>query len=270
MLQEAKNKYSIETLKERNVSYDHEHGLTQEDVDMANRYVELIERTRSEMTPQVGDRLVYVSRHGDHYPYALIDDERNGSLSVCEQPYVPFVWPVAGSIRLSVSGGAFHSIDPKELKFVKWTEGSFKDWGHCGACAHGAVTFTAKVPQWIYREPEPLYGDFTTETFRRFYLHKDSEARNLYQSLDIAFHNEGDFQQFLQDYEGTVFQGNWENQIVVWCFHREYVFLPLSEWEKIDAPAVERRLDFHPEQVKIVKDMERHITYFHRIKPQNS
>ncbi len=49
MLQQAtKEKYSIETLRERNVSYDHEHGLTQKDVDMANSYVELIERTRSE------------------------------------------------------------------------------------------------------------------------------------------------------------------------------------------------------------------------------
>lgn len=60
MSQQAKkkNKYGIETLKRLNVSYDYEHWLTQDDVDMANRYVELIERTRSEMTPQVGDRLV--------------------------------------------------------------------------------------------------------------------------------------------------------------------------------------------------------------------
>lgn len=43
MLQQmAKNKYSIETLRERNVSYDHEHWLTQEDVDMANNYVQLM------------------------------------------------------------------------------------------------------------------------------------------------------------------------------------------------------------------------------------
>ena len=56
---------------------------------------------------------------------------------------------------------------------------------------------------------------------------------------------------------------------MVWCFRREYVFLPLSEWEKIDAPAVERRLNFHPEQVKIVKDMEKHITYFYRIQSQD-
>lgn len=32
MLQMAKNKYSVETLRELNVSYDHEHGLTQKDV----------------------------------------------------------------------------------------------------------------------------------------------------------------------------------------------------------------------------------------------
>lgn len=71
--QATKEKYSIETLRERNVSYDHEHELTQEDVDMANNYVKLIERTRSEITPQIGDRLVYVTEHGDYYGNALID-----------------------------------------------------------------------------------------------------------------------------------------------------------------------------------------------------
>ena len=92
---------------------------------------------------------------------------------------------------------------------------------------------------------------------------------NLYHGDGIAFRNEAEFRQFLKDYEGTVFKGNRENQIVVWCFRREYVFLPSDEWEKIGAPAEERRLNFHPEQVKIAKDMEKHITYFYRIKPQN-
>ena len=92
--QVTKEKYSIETLRERNVSYDHQHWLTQKDVDMANNYVELIERTRSEITPQIGDRLVYVTEHGDYYGNALIDSRsaKEGYLSVCEQPYVPFVW----------------------------------------------------------------------------------------------------------------------------------------------------------------------------------
>mgnify|MGYP001099034262 CR=1 FL=1 len=125
MLQATKNKYGIETLKELNVLYDREHWLTQEDVDMANRYVELIERTRSEITPQIGDRLIFLSRHGDYYANALIDsaDEKKGLLSICEQPYVPFVWQAADNIRLCVSGGAFHHIKKDELKFNGWTEG---------------------------------------------------------------------------------------------------------------------------------------------------
>lgn len=270
----SKEKYSIETLREWNVSYDHEHWLTQEDVDMANSYVQLIERTRSEVTPQIGDRLIYVSRHGDYYGNALIDDAdtEQGLLSVCEQPYVPFVWKEEDCIRLSVSGGAFHHINSQEMKFLKWTEGAFKDWGHCGACANGSVTFFAKVPLWSYAESNPMYGNFTTETYRKFYLNKrtEQEEGNLYHGDGIAFRNEAEFRQFLKDYEGTVFKGNRENQIVVWCFRREYVFLLSAEWEKIDAPAEERRLNFHPEQVKIAKDMEKHITYFYRIKPQNS
>ena len=198
--QVTKEKYSIETLRERNVSYDHQHWLTQEDVDMANSYVELIERTRSKITPQIGDRLVYVTEHGDYYGNALIDSRsaKEGYLSVCEQPYVPFVWEEDGNIRLSVSGGAFHSVNPEELKFLKWTEGVFKDWGHCGACANGSVSFLAKVPLWFYAEPNPRYGDFTTETYRKFYLHKreESENGNLYQGFDIAFRDEAEFRQF--------------------------------------------------------------------------
>lgn len=154
MLQQAtKEKYGIETLKERNVSYDHEHGLTQKDVDMANNHVQLIERTRSEVTPQIGDRLVYVTEHGDYYGNALIDGKstKEGYLSICEQPYVPFVWEEGGSIRLSVSGGAFHSVNPKDMKFLKWDGRSVQGLGtlrcmrqrfsdvHCQSAFYGSM-----------------------------------------------------------------------------------------------------------------------------------
>ena len=248
--------------------------LTQQDVDMVNNYVELIEQTRSELTPKIGDRLVYVTEHGDYYGHALIDDRhaKEGYFSVCEEPYVPFVWEEDGNIRLSVSGGAFHSVNPGDMKFLKWTEGAFKNWGHCGGCANGTVTFLAKVPLWFYAEPNPRYVGFTTETYRKFYLNKrkESEKGNLYQGFDIAFRNESEFQQFLKDYEGTVFKGNWENQVVLWCFRHENRFLTRHEWDKIDAPAVERRLNFFPEQVKLVKDMDSHITYCYRLKPENN
>ena len=135
--------------------------------------------------------------------------------------------------------------------------------------ANGTVAFTARVPLWSYSEPDPLYGDFTTETWRRYYLTKDTspDARNLYRGFDKAFRTVKDFQQFLKDYEGTVFKGNLENQIVLWCFRHENRFLTRREWDRIDAPAVERRLNFHPEQVKLVKDMDSHITYCYRLKP---
>lgn len=133
---------------------------------------------------------------------------------------------------------AFHHIAPKQLKFVRWTERAFKDWGNCGKCTNCAVTFTARVPLWSYSESAPLYGDFTTETWRQYYLTKDTGPD-----------------------ERIVFKGYQENQIVLWRFRHENRFLPQHEWDKIDAPAVKRRLNFHPEQVKLVKDMDSHITY---------
>ena len=91
--QVTKEKYSIETLRERNVSYDHQHWLTQKDVDMANNYVELIERTRSEITPQIGDRLVYVTEHGDYYGNALIDSrwKSHSTLTLLATQNYPFL-----------------------------------------------------------------------------------------------------------------------------------------------------------------------------------
>ena len=126
--QTTKEKYSIETLRERNVSYDYQHWLTQEDVDMANSYVELIERTRSEITLQIGDRLVYVTEHGDYYGNALIDSRsaKEGYLSVCEQPYVPFVWEEDGNIRLSVSAGALYLAKQKGTAFSTVVDSIFE------------------------------------------------------------------------------------------------------------------------------------------------
>ncbi len=65
-------KYTIETLLPLNVSYDDDHGLTQEDVDMVNSLVEVIESTRSKHTPKIGDRVVYTLKGGEYHPQTLI------------------------------------------------------------------------------------------------------------------------------------------------------------------------------------------------------
>ena len=51
-------KYTIDTLREINARFCGSHILVNYDVDKANMYVELIENTRSEKIPSVGDCFV--------------------------------------------------------------------------------------------------------------------------------------------------------------------------------------------------------------------
>lgn len=164
----TEERYSRETLLPMNTLYDHEHHLTQEDVDMANKLVRHIEHTRNPRVPQVGDRVRYTTRHGDFHGNALIEAVReDGTRSICLCPYVPFVWATAGGIGCSVSGGPFTAVMPQELKPSGAVPGDFCDWGHCGACGNGIVRFCAEVPLWEFREGDPLYGDFSTENGAR-------------------------------------------------------------------------------------------------------
>ena len=111
----TEDRYSCETLLPMNTLYDHEHHLTQEDVDMANKQVRHIERTRNPRVPQVGDRVRYTTRHGDFHGNALIEAVReDGTRSICLCPYVPFVWATAGGIGCAVSGGPF-TVDRKSV-----------------------------------------------------------------------------------------------------------------------------------------------------------
>lgn len=267
MMEATKNKYTLETLLPLNRSYDMEHTLTQGDVDMANRLVEAIESSRSGQIPKIGDRMRHVDRHGDFNNHALLEKKNDGGMSVCLQPYVPFVGIGDSGIWVNVSGGPFTTVSPDDMEFTGWCEGSFKAWGHRGACANGTVGFTARVPKWAYKEPNPLYGDFTTETWRRFYLHKDTgpESRYLYHGDGIAFRNDDELHKFKELYEATVFPGNWESQLMMWCFREKHELVQEKEWDSLDLPVHERMLNGSIRKVKIAKDMERHIVTIYRI-----
>ena len=103
----------------------------------------------------------------------LIETVReDGTRSICLCPYVPFVRATAGGIGCAVSGGPFTVVAPHALHPTGSVLGDFCAWGHCGACGNGIVRFCAEVPLWEYREPEPLYDDFTTERWRKIRLHK--------------------------------------------------------------------------------------------------
>ena len=256
-----------------NTLYDHEHHLTQEDVDMANKLVRHIEHTRNPRIPQVGDQVRYTTRYGDFYDNALIEAVReDGMRSICLCPYVPFVWTTSDGIGCAVSGGPFTAVMPQALKPSGAVQGDFCDWGHCGACGNGAVRFCAEVPLWEYREPEPLYGDFSTEKWRKVSLHKEPERRDgdLYRGDCISFRAEEEFRQFLSDYEGTVFAAPDTKSVIIWCYRDEQTAVSQEKWDALDAPVTERRIYNAPQPVKLVKDHGRHTTVCYFVRPEFS
>ncbi len=269
----SENRYSRETLLPINTLYDHEHHLTQEDVDMANKLVRHIEHTRNPRIPQVGDQVRYTTRYGDFYDNALIEAVReDGMRSICLCPYVPFVWTTSDGIGCAVSGGPFTAVMPQALKPSGAVQGDFCDWGHCGACGNGVVRFCTEVLLWEYREPEPLYGDFTTEKWRKISLYKDTEnlRGDLYRGDCISFRAEVEFRRFLSDYEGTVFAAPDTKSVIVWCYRDEQTAVSQEEWNALEAPVSERRLYNAPQPVKLVKDHGRHTTVCYFVRPEFS
>ena len=255
-----------------NTLYDHEHCLTQEDVDAANALVRHIERTRNPLVSQGGDRVRYTTRHGDFHGNAVIEAVReDGMRSIGLCPYVPFVWATADGIGCSVSGGPFTAVMPQELKPSGAMPGDFCAWGHCGACGNGVVRFCAEVPLWEFREGDPLYGDFSTEKWRKISLYKDTENLhgNLYRGDCISFRTEEEFRRFLSDCEGTVFAAPNPKSVIVWGYRDEQVALPRTEWKALDVPVTERRIYNTLQPVKLVKDHGRHTAVCYFVRPED-
>ena len=128
------------------------------------------------------------------------------------------------------------------------------------------------MPLWEYREPEPLYGDFTTEKWRKISLYKDTECRSgdLYRGECISFGSEKEFQRFLSDYEGTVFAAPGPKSVIVWCYRDEQTAVLQEKWDALDAPVTERRIYNAPQPVKLVKDHGRHTTVCYFVRPEFS
>ena len=126
--------------------------------------------------------------------------------------------------------------------------------------------FRGKVAKWEYIAPEPLYGDFTTETWRKLYvrINDNPESRYRYVADGTAFRDDADFDKFKKNYEATVFNHS-DSMLVVWCFRDKTEFLQEDEWNRLDLPMQERMYNGQLVKVKIKKDMERHVTTFYRI-----
>lgn len=171
-------KYTLDTLKKINERFIESHRMKESDVEMANAYVELIERTRSTTEPQSGDLIQYTDEHGNYYSAAHIEKVNgDGTVNVCEKPYIPFINANVNNdgIRCCTSGGPWCNLPVNKLVYVGKGEKHFQDWGNCGGCADGAIVFNANVSVWEYVDERNKFISesgfkFTTKDFDKYYI----------------------------------------------------------------------------------------------------
>lgn len=270
---EPNGKYNIESLIESNPYYNTEHRVTQADVNKANTYVALIESTRSNVIPKAGDILRYTNKHGDYYSHAHIEYKCNGKCNICQKPYVPFIYSQNDEIICTTSGGAWEHLETAHLKYIGKEQKYFCDWGHSGACGNGSIHFSAEVSVWEYVHPLPLYKNYTTQKWRKIYISRNSGDNHknlgeyLYNSMDgISFRTESEYQKFLREYKGEVFEGHWENQLVIWCYKEQQKQVSQEEFNALDLPQTTTYCN-GKQQAKIKYDDENKTAIFYFVMP---
>jgi hypothetical protein len=152
--QEALNRMS------ENADYIRKHGeVTEAEAESINGIIAIIEargrvRTRGDIVICHG-----YNKHDDRsvvYRNGLLDRPGSNQWEVCVRPYVPFIYGTE-SLSLSVGGGYFFRPKIEELMYSGRAIRQFKVWGHCGACAAGAIIFNAEVNSWDYTDLEGIY-----------------------------------------------------------------------------------------------------------------
>ena len=232
--------YTLETLTKINQRFTGTHfELQQSDVDMANKYVEIIEKSRSKEMPKVGDIVRYTNEYGNYYHSAMIDSIDGNDVVLCERgnSYISLT-ENEKDILLSTSGGSFPYTTLDKFKYIGTTERSFWRFGHCGACADGGIDFYATVSVWECNVNEQR---FSTKTHDKYYISYSKESSDMGYHFTAtkdatscnAWKNEKDLQAWLRTFRAEIQKGYWENQLIVWTYkHIKHQVSP-TEYEKI-------------------------------------
>lgn len=247
-------KYTRETLTEINQRFCHSHypGIIDRDLTMVNDYVRVIEFSRSNKTPKVGDIVEYTNEYGDYYMNAHIENKyEDGNIYICERPYVPFIRvnKNENGIICSTSGGAWCTIPVANLIYIGEREKTFCDWGHCGACGDGAVEFKAKVSVWQYTSSENKFINkntgkpYTTKDFARMKINycadEYGEAKDgsnyIYFGENHAWKNDLELQAWLRTFRAEVFDWG-DNGMFVWYWREKKHSVSPKEFNALELP----------------------------------
>lgn len=242
-------KYTVESLKKINSRFCSSHYyLMESDVCMANRYVKLIENSRSETEPCIGDIVQYTNEYGDYYVDAHIEKVyEDGNINICEQPYVPFIKANTDNsgILCNTSSGAWCNIPKAKLRYIGKKKKRFCDWGNCGPCADGTIEFEAEVSVWKYTSGENRFiskvnnKPYTTKEFNRMKINycpnRRKESPYIYFGDAMAWKTDLELQAWLRTYRAEVF--DWGgNGMFVWYWKEERHSIAPTEFEAMDLP----------------------------------
>ncbi|WP_336769991.1 DUF4121 family protein [Bacillus bombysepticus] len=240
-------KYTIETLKEINPSYNAEHRVTQSDVIKANQWVKFIEETRDSNKPKAGDIVIFTDSYGYYFPNANIDDIEEDVTTITALPQTPFVGKKQQEkeFMAGTSGSLEYKI-PVELKYVGKKEKVFQDWGHCRATENGTIEFFAEVNVWEYSETD---SEFTTKDYDRFHLYinkiEDTSAVEYIVSSggsSKTYFTEEEFQTWLKTYRGVIKDSYDESNKTIWTFKHNKKRVSLEEYENNQDAIIDREM----------------------------
>lgn len=258
---EFSNFYTVETLQYLNNSHDYGYDVSQCDSDKVNRLISFIQKERdSHEEPVAGDMIEYTTRSGDYYRRAHIERIKDGYQEICLSPYVPFCYEGTEQASYDTSGGPWTHLDKVRLEPAGIKAKLFKTWGHCGRCANGAVHFKTFVRAWRYTEPEPLFGEYTTKKWAKYFISKmpdpEKPGEFAYTGDGFTIYSETEFNRLVQMLHGEVFDGVYRNSLILWGYHMDWKHLTAKEWNGIKASVHFSFLGTSP--VKILTNQENH------------
>lgn len=226
------------------------HQIQQSDVQFANRCVKIMHKGLDAEYPKVGDFIQYTTRDGVYYPHAHIDNIENGVASICLNAFVPFVAIKEGKIEYtSVSGGPWLQIPETTLRTLKKTGAEskwFRFFGSSGFCSHGAIDFEGYANCWEYKEPNPLFEEYSTKQYDRMVLRKIEGKWYITESTNsnVRPENLTELEQWGQEVKGVLFGSfDTDDTVTIFIYKEVPVMLTLEQWKSLSLPQSVRRIN---------------------------
>lgn len=224
------------------------HVIHEIDVKKANEFVDLIESTRSTVTPKSGDMLIYINKYGEYYPHAHIEKE-SGVGNICERASVPFISAKedGSGIRCSASGGTWPTVYLNEMRYVGKAKKRFCFWGSCGACRDGAVEFEAEVSVWEYTDPNQETPGYTTKEYQKFYLRDSGDDTPYTRETGYRYHistgaynhrafrTREDLDAWLKTFKAKVFERG-DSNAIIWTWKQVDRHVSPNEFDAMGEP----------------------------------